>query len=38
MPLDADETIDVRPDERLDEERLRLYLRDKLPGADRPRA
>ena len=36
MPGDGVETIDVRPDERLDEERLRLYLRDRLPGADRP--
>ncbi len=32
---DAEETIEVRADERLDEGRLQDYLRDKLPGADR---
>jgi aminoglycoside phosphotransferase (APT) family kinase protein len=30
------DTIDVRQDERFDEQRLADYLRDKLPGADQP--
>jgi aminoglycoside phosphotransferase (APT) family kinase protein len=30
------ETIEVRPDERLDETRLRDYLRGRLPGSERP--
>jgi aminoglycoside phosphotransferase (APT) family kinase protein len=30
------ETIEVRPDERLDEPRLSEYLRGKLPGSERP--
>lgn len=32
----APETIPVREDERFDENRLSSFLRDKLPGADRP--
>jgi aminoglycoside phosphotransferase (APT) family kinase protein len=32
----GDDTIDVRPDERLDEGRLHDYLKGKLPGAERP--
>src|SRR4051795_10482210 len=32
----ADDTIEVRPDERLDEARLTAYLRDRLVGADAP--
>lgn len=30
------DTIDVRPDERFDEGRLADYLRNRLPGSDRP--
>ena len=33
MPTD---TIPVRPDERFDEARLQAWLKDKLPGADKP--
>jgi aminoglycoside phosphotransferase (APT) family kinase protein len=32
---DGTETIEVRPDERLPEDRLREYLRGRLPGSDR---
>jgi aminoglycoside phosphotransferase (APT) family kinase protein len=32
----APETIPVRDDERLDEDRLSSFLRDELPGADQP--
>jgi aminoglycoside phosphotransferase (APT) family kinase protein len=32
----ADEVIDVRADERFDEEKLAAYLRGRLEGADRP--
>jgi aminoglycoside phosphotransferase (APT) family kinase protein len=35
MGGETPETIDVRPDERLDEGRLHEYLRGKLPAADR---
>jgi aminoglycoside phosphotransferase (APT) family kinase protein len=31
----SDDTISVRPDERFDEERLAVYLKGELPGADR---
>lgn len=34
--LPIPETIPVREDERFDEEKLSSFLRDKLPGADRP--
>jgi aminoglycoside phosphotransferase (APT) family kinase protein len=36
MPTDAAELIEVRPDERFDEQKLAAYLRDKLPGATNP--
>ena len=32
----SDDIIPVRPDERLDEERLADYLRGRLPGSDKP--
>ena len=34
----SDEIIPIRPDERLDEERLAAWLRGRLPGSDRPPA
>jgi len=37
MPAsEYDDTIEVRPGERFDEDRLAAYLRDQLPGADQP--
>jgi len=35
-PQPPPETIDVRGDERFDEEKVAAYLRDRVPGGDRP--